>query len=52
MSLVPVVRATSLGVVQNGGVKCHFVILNNVLTHLNSVFPPMVGAKIGYHFNN
>ena len=35
-----------------GVAKCHFATLNKVLTLINSVFAPMVGAKMGYHFNN
>ena len=41
-----------MGVVKNGGVKCHFVILNSVLSPLYSVFAPMIDVKMGCHFNN
>ena len=34
------------------GVKCHFTILNSVLTFMNSIFAPMAGVKMGCHFNN
>ena len=34
------------------GVKCHFATLNSVLASMNSVFTPMVGVKMGCHFNN
>ena len=37
---------------QKWGVKCHFITMNSVLAPLNSVFAPMVGAKMGCHFNN
>ena len=45
-------RATSMGVVKKRGAKCHFTTLNSVLAFLNSVFTPIVGIKIGCHFNN
>ena len=45
-------RATPMGVVKNGGAKCYFATLNSVLAPLNIVFAPMVGAKLGCHFNN
>ena len=32
--------------------KCYFIILNIILVLMNSVFVPMVGVKIGCHFNN
>ena len=44
--------SNSNGSCQKRGVKCHFTILNSVLTPLNSAFPPMIGAKMGCHFNN
>ena len=31
---------------QKWGVKCHFTNLNSVLPSMNSVFAPMIGAKI------
>ena len=37
---------------QKWGIKYHFVTLNSVLTPMNSVFVPMIGVKMGYHFNN
>ena len=37
---------------QKWDAKCHFTTLNSVLGPLISVFAPMVGAKIGCHFNN
>ena len=46
------VRATPMQVVKNGGDKCNFVILNSVLVPLNIFFAPMVGVKMGCHFNN
>ena len=41
-----------MGVAKNGVSNAHFETLNSVLTHLNSVFVPMVGVKMGCHFNN
>ena len=41
-----------MGVAKKKGAKCHFVILNSVLVFINSVFTPILGVKIGYHFNN
>ena len=37
---------------QKWNVKCHFATLNSVSAPLTSVFAPMVGAKMGCHFNN
>ena len=45
-------KSNSNGSCQKWGVKCHFATLNSVLAPLNSVFAPMVGAKLGCHFNN
>ena len=41
-----------MGVAKNGGINCHFITLNSVLTLMNSVFVQMVDVKIGCHFNN
>ena len=51
-SVLPVTKSNSNGSCQKWGVKCHFTTLNSVLALLNSVFAPMVGAKMGCHFNN
>ena len=40
-----------MGVVKKD-TKCYFIILNIILVLMNSVFTPMVGVKIGCHFNN
>ena len=45
-------KSNSNGSYQKWGVKCHFATLNSVLAILNSVFAPMVGTKMGCHFNN
>ena len=42
-----ILRATPMGVV-----KCHFATLDSVLTPMNSIFAPIVGVKMGCHFNN
>ena len=34
------------------GAKYHFTTLNSVLAPINSIFAPIVGIKMGYHFNN
>ena len=39
-------------VVKNKKIKYHFITLNSVLIFMNSVFAPMIGIKMGYHFNN
>ena len=44
--------ATPMEVVKKIGVKYHFTILNSILASLNSIFVPMLGIKIGCHFNN
>ena len=36
-----------MGVAKKGDAKCHFATLNSVLTPMNSIFAPMVGAKWG-----
>ena len=52
-SLAPFpLKSNSNGSCQKWGAKCHFATLNSVLSPLNSVFAPMVGAKLGCHFNN
>ena len=45
-------KSNSNGSCQKWGAKCHFTTLNSVLAPLNSVSAPMVGAKMGCHFNN
>ena len=50
--LLYVAKSNSNGSCQKKGAKCHFVTLNSVLTPMNSVFVPMVGVKMGCHFNN
>ena len=45
-------KSNSNGSCQKWGAKCHFATLNSVLAPLNSVFAPMIGAKIGCHSNN
>ena len=45
-------ESNSNGSCQKWGAKYHFVTLNSVLASMNSVFTPMVGAKMGCHFNN
>ena len=41
-----------MGVAKNGGGKGYFITLNNILVPMNNVFAPMVGVKMGCHFNN
>ena len=45
-------KSNSNGSCQKWGVKCHFATLNSVLAPMNNVFAPMVGIKMGCHFNN
>ena len=45
-------KSNSNGSYQKRGVKCHFVILNSVLAHINNVFVSTVGVKMGCQFNN
>ena len=45
-------KSNSNGSFQKRGAKCHFTTLNSVLAPMNSVFTPMVGVKMGCHFNN
>ena len=52
MSLLPLIESNYNGSCQKWGVKYYFAILNSVLATLNSLFAPMVGAKMGCHFNN
>ena len=48
----PFLPFSFFGSCQKWGAKCHFTTLNSVLAPLNSVFAPIVGAKMRCHFNN
>ena len=44
-------KSNSNGSCQKWDAKCHFTTLNNVLALMNSIFTPMIGAKMRCYFN-